>query len=739
MGEADGSVIIEVDLRTKKFEQKIKQLETKLANEKVDLKLNAGEIEKLKYELTLANAEYNTFLKRNKETLDTVERKESLYKKIVDKMQKGVALTSDEYHMYGRLSNDLSGLYAKRAEINKELSKYNKYIEDGNEKLSKAERKQELIKQKIQQTKASIKLVNQQEDLFHMKLSEAQQAKQMKEIAEYTKQVGANALGAKKEIANIGDSINRIVKKVSKWALAVFGVRSAYLAIRQAMSTLSQYDEDLSASLSYIRYALATAIKPIVEWLINAVYTLLQYINYISIAWFNYNLFQKASVKNFKSMNKSAKQLSRTLAGFDEMNILSSNKGASAGGGTPLSDLSNMKDVPIPKWVQWIADHKDLILTVLGALAATFAASTIAKWVSNLGLLTKALGLSSTGVLGLLSSIATFGAIAITIFIIDQWWKDVEKLKSELTELRTQGAKWQEEWINGEKDINSLLKTGNVNRKAGYDLLEQSTTLLAEITGYDKKNVEQAEQTAINIGKQVDKEIELLKEKEKENGATEETRKLTEDIKNNIAEQVKYNEQVKQRLEELNMPTEKINSLNEHLLTQYQEMGGEVNYVKDELGNINNIKLEDKSMVIDIDADTQKAEKKTTNWLSDIADTMLNLGLTSFAGIWGSGAKLVHSLTKSNAKGAIYVPPKLAVGGVINQPGRGIPLGSAIGGERGAEGVIPLTDSQQMELLGEAIGRYISINLTNITELDGRQIARKIDKVRQNDNFVMNR
>ena len=32
-----------------------------------------------------------------------------------------------------------------------------------------------------------------------------------------------------------------------------------------------------------------------------------------------------------------------------------------------------------------------------------------------------------------------------------------------------------------------------------------------------------------------------------------------------------------------------------------------------------------------------------------------------------------------------------------------------LGGESGAEGVIPLTDSQAMETLGNAIGRYITI------------------------------
>ena len=73
-----------------------------------------------------------------------------------------------------------------------------------------------------------------------------------------------------------------------------------------------------------------------------------------------------------------------------------------------------------------------------------------------------------------------------------------------------------------------------------------------------------------------------------------------------------------------------------------------------------------------------------------------------------------------------YLPtfklPRLKAGGIINLPGRGIPVGggTAIGGESGREGVIPLTDSQAMETLGEAIGRYITIN-ANITNTMNRK------------------
>lgn len=59
-------------------------------------------------------------------------------------------------------------------------------------------------------------------------------------------------------------------------------------------------------------------------------------------------------------------------------------------------------------------------------------------------------------------------------------------------------------------------------------------------------------------------------------------------------------------------------------------------------------------------------------------------------------------------------------------------------GERGAEGVIPLTDSQAMETLGEAIGRYITINANITNAMNGRVISRQIQQIMANQDFAYN-
>ena len=51
------------------------------------------------------------------------------------------------------------------------------------------------------------------------------------------------------------------------------------------------------------------------------------------------------------------------------------------------------------------------------------------------------------------------------------------------------------------------------------------------------------------------------------------------------------------------------------------------------------------------------------------------------------------------------------------------------------EGVIPLTDSQQMALLGEAIGRYITVNANIVNTMNGRVISKELQKV-QNESGI---
>lgn len=84
--------------------------------------------------------------------------------------------------------------------------------------------------------------------------------------------------------------------------------------------------------------------------------------------------------------------------------------------------------------------------------------------------------------------------------------------------------------------------------------------------------------------------------------------------------------------------------------------------------------------------------------------------------------------------------PKLATGAIINMPNKGTLVGggTAIGGEAGREGILPLTDSQAMAELGAEIGRHVLVNLTNITQMNGRVISRELKQVQSSQEFAYN-
>jgi len=542
----------------------------------------------------------------------------------------------------------------------------------------------------------------------------------------YQKQSKINQQGfsnIQQSIDNVGNSMGNVIKKVAKWGLAVFGVRSMYLGIRQAVSQIMQEDENLKYQIDYMKFAVGQAIKPVVEWIVNLVHQILVWLGAIIKILFGINIFANATASNFKKANGSAKQLKKTLSGFDEMNILNED-GSTGVAGNIGKALDGFGDIAkqVDELAEKLKPFEDEIKAIAIIAAGIFGVKMISDMISGIGTLIGAKGLGKLGLtLGELAAIA--GGIIITTIIAAKVWQEAQQLKEEIDKINEAGKKGQKEWLKNEEDINTIINTQNVNRTAANTLLEQSNDWLHKIFGWDKKDLETVQATSENISGQIVKEIELYKKKVKTEGITDETKQQEQQIKEQIIEQYLWNLKVIDKLEEAGIDTSKIKELNKGLLQNYQDMGGEVQEVKDELGNINKIKFDEK--VITISADTSKAKKS----LGDLGASIAN-----------AGASLAESIRKRyGAKGMLYTPPKLAVGGIINQPGRGVPIGSAYGGERGMEGVIPLTDSQQMALLGEAIGKYINVNITNVTELDGRQIARKVDKIQQNNNFVLNR
>ena len=146
-----------------------------------------------------------------------------------------------------------------------------------------------------------------------------------------------------KSMSSINDSTSKIIKNISKWGLALFGIRSMYSFIRNAVNQVVQEDEVMKNQIEYMKYAIGTAFKPVFEFILNIIYKIIAGIGAIIKLITGMNIFSKATASNFKSINSNAGALRKTLAGFDEMNII----GSSGTGilGDLSSDLGKLKDL----------------------------------------------------------------------------------------------------------------------------------------------------------------------------------------------------------------------------------------------------------------------------------------------------------------------------------------------------------------------------------------------------------
>lgn len=513
--------------------------------------------------------------------------------------------------------------------------------------------------------------------------------------------------GVQEGLNNVNNGIQGAVKKVARWGLALFGIRTAYNAIRGAMSTLSQYDTQMADNIEYIRYALASSLQPVIQTILNLVIKLLQYINYIAKAWTGKNLFKTADA--FKNAQKGAKglnkELQKTTASFDEMNILQDTK---SGGGDDISapniDLTGMQG-EVPQWLKWIVDNKDLILAVMTGVAAGLLAWKLGlsgiqslgiglaiagivytiesimaylqdpSW-ENFGKIVTGIGLAVAGVAIIFGSwpVAIAGAIVAVIGIIISNWEKIKTfLQNGIEWLKTSG-KGILNWLFG--DFLDPLYNAFVNN------------LQLILNFFDT--------TFTNAKKILDNIIEFVK-----NVFAGNWKGAWENIKNiffAIFDTIK-------------------------------------NYFFTVFGIIKNTVVGIAGTVGNIIAGVFKA---VVNGVMGAIESILNSPIKAVNRLIGVINKVpgINLGTLSTFK-----LPRLAKGGIINQPGRGIPVGygQAVGGERGQEGVLPLTDSQQMELLGQSIGKYVNINLTNITKLDNRQIAKEQRIINAQNDFAFNR
>lgn len=569
------------------------------------------------------------------------------------------------------------------------------------------------------------------------------------------------SLKAQQEKIDYGDSSNqlekhdkslsKIIAKVGKWALAVFGLRSMYNFVRQSASTIGQYDKQIGADLEYIRYALAFTLKPVIEWLVKAVYTILKYVGAIIYRLTGYNIFKNSGAKQYEKSLKSSEKSSKKIkdnfsASFDEFQKVekqdTSSDSSSGGIGMPSQDLSDLSQIELPKWltkiIDFIKEHKGLVLGVVGALLSLLTFNKAIGWLSPLQSFFGGLG----GVVGKLGLIA--GSIAVIGISAKTWYDGNVKQKEKLNELNKQGIEYSKEDAKNFSNIDEMSESLNYKRKKGNELLKKSTSWSAALTMTGSELEE-------SVKGSVEQQDNYLQEQIKNYRQGKLTKEEQDKLKDILYGQVdylvdigdeldrsgknseyihKYTSKYRDILKEMGEPQGPLAEMNDFFdkIWQRSDKAGEnTKNAVDNMLELINTNIPDKEMKVDVKADTKNANKS-------LAELALGLANTLTAPLKAFGLNALANNILTRVKGIKWA----ASGAIINQPGRGVPIGNVIGGEAGREGILPLTDSRAMAELGQEIGKWVNINNVVNNYVDGRRLNQLLAKSQNRDDFARN-
>lgn len=162
---------------------------------------------------------------------------------------------------------------------------------------------------------------------------------QQKEFSKTSKSMIDIGSGVKKMGSNIKTISSHIEKMAIKarnsfkrMVLGILGVRTAFAALRKAVSSYMSFDQELSDRLSSAWAGLGAQLAPVIEYLINLFARGIAYINAFINALAGINLIARANSKALNKQAGAAKSTAKALTSLDEITNIQKDEGGGGGG-----------------------------------------------------------------------------------------------------------------------------------------------------------------------------------------------------------------------------------------------------------------------------------------------------------------------------------------------------------------------------------------------------------------------
>lgn len=701
----DGWVVVGTKLDTKQLEVDLKSAEKKLMQYE-------KEAERLEQSKVKAEAD-----------LQAYEEQKRLIKEV-----------TDESNMYAQteveVTNNLRNEQVLLEELNAKYAKQINNLDSINEKIKQNSLNQQLVKNEINGVNEKLKN-NEGIKSFHTSMEKAS-----------------------KGVEKLNNTMSKGIKRILRFSVALIGVESLFTVLSKAFNS----NEEAVKKMENIWKGLGAVLQPVVDWITDKLMYGVAVVNEFIKALTGIDFVARANAKALDKQANAQKNLNKQTFSFDEMNIAQSNNSSSSSDSSDLIELPELSEETISKihsvansvkeiWdsTQGIRDilkkiidfalkHPGVVLTILGG-------AKLAGWISSIigvvggkaglfGIVTALTIIAGISIANVVDEIKNFHKAADSadkqVELLQQRWEEmkdgvdelndadqrfIKTIQATITEINNASISASEHFENlGWLSLRTDIATGSFKRFKNQleENLKTQETEMEYMDALYEKTGKTEEQTSSYI--------EYLKKYRDSLIEVNDNISKNKEVSGMLGDVIESN---KDKISDLD---EKINYLSGTLQTNADNMGNladktdsSKNKVNDLFNAINNLK--DKAIKVSVNGDTSGLKSA----LNGIFDNPL---LAPIKNVF------------ENITGMKF--PKLAVGGIVNNPGRGVPMGSYIAGEAGREGILPLTDSNTMAQLGQEIGKWITVQNVSNTYLNGRLIQRQIDQASKDKNFETN-
>ena len=389
---ADGKIVVQAEVDAKKAQRELDKLTARIDKLETDLKKSSGEQSGIKAQLDAA--------KESAKQAETALKSLRAESERLRQVTSGEASASPDAYI---------SAYSRQSEVAAQIKEQEALLKEQDKIVESLDGKYAKITDKVMEQASALDAAKTRAGELTREITNASGASERMELA----------------AKNVSDSMNTFSKRVSglfKRVLVFSLITRALQSLRTWLGKTIMQNEEARAAVARLKAAFLTLAQPILQVVIPVFVKLVDILTQVvtAIAKFFGMLSgkswasQKAAAqglsdeeKALKGVGAAADDARKSMAGFDEINQITSNQASGGGGGAGGAASTDI--APDFSSLDMAEDKLHDILGLVGAIAAGLLAWKIASLFTNN--LSKIWGIA----------LAVAGAFALVYFWLDAW------------------------------------------------------------------------------------------------------------------------------------------------------------------------------------------------------------------------------------------------------------------------------------------------------------------------------